>query len=187
MAVGMGGMGGFPSTAGRGITPIATRGRKTQICAYWKESRCTRGQLCAFAHGDHELDPESRMRYLASQPKVLRPVMTPDPKFTVNRKTQICVYWKDGRCTRGTNCSFAHGEEELLNNLRAARAVPEPPVRPKVDTRAQRTPIGNRLKSQSPKRGKPVNFSKRDTLQLVERTECTVLEAEESTKEGEGE
>merc|ERR1740117_833451 len=41
------------------------------------------------------------------------PGMSRDTKFVTNRKTQICMYWREGRCTRGTLCSFAHGDDEL--------------------------------------------------------------------------
>eukprot|EP00927_Polykrikos_kofoidii_P049230 TRINITY_DN4331_c0_g1_i5.p1 TRINITY_DN4331_c0_g1~~TRINITY_DN4331_c0_g1_i5.p1 ORF type:complete len:1022 (-),score=173.36 TRINITY_DN4331_c0_g1_i5:107-3094(-) len=126
------------------------RGRpKTQICAYWRENRCTRGTLCAFAHGEQELDTHD-VRRAGLYPQVgkgapgptafgsgpvgaammggpvgaagntipgLRPpppavTLTKDNKFIPIRKTQLCVYWKEGRCTRGAVCSFAHGEDE---------------------------------------------------------------------------
>mmetsp|Transcript_32369 Transcript_32369/g.81773 ORF Transcript_32369/g.81773 Transcript_32369/m.81773 type:complete len:844 (+) Transcript_32369:67-2598(+) len=172
-----------PGAAGRGVT-VPPKGKKTQICTYWKDGRCTRGQLCSFAHGDHELEPTARAAYLAAQPqppKIIRaPTLSSDPKFVTNRKTQICVYWKDGRCTRGVSCSFAHGEEELLNSRAPPpRPVPEP-VRPQPESRrTQRDRTERRhSKSRSPRRPKPVTFSKRDTLAAVDRTECAVLEPE---------
>merc|ERR1719336_2879012 len=71
------------------------KGRKTQICSYWKENRCSRGALCSYAHGEHELEPEVRARVPAQPPK-MRTILTPtvvtpvklDPKFVSNRKTQ---------------------------------------------------------------------------------------------------
>lgn len=113
--------------------PPPGSGRKTQICAYWKEGRCTRGSLCAFAHGDHELESEARKRFLASQPSVLKPPLVPVPPRAVS-----------GR-----------------------------------DRAGQRTSIGSRLKSSSPSRRggtKPVHFTKRDSIGVEERAACVVLE-----------
>merc|ERR1740138_23136 len=29
------------------------------------------------------------------------------------KKTKICMYWEAGTCTKGSACSFAHGQEEI--------------------------------------------------------------------------
>jgi len=31
------------------------------------------------------------------------------------KKTKICMYWEAGTCTKGSACSFAHGQEEIGN------------------------------------------------------------------------
>lgn len=30
-------------------------------------------------------------------------------------KTKLCMFWESNRCSRGANCKYAHGEEELQN------------------------------------------------------------------------
>merc|ERR1719235_1591664 len=46
MQQGMGGPGARPGGAG---------GFKTKICTFWEQGKCTRGDACTFAHGQHEL------------------------------------------------------------------------------------------------------------------------------------
>jgi len=36
-----------------------------------------------------------------------------DPPENLVLKTQICSFWKKGKCKRGINCTFAHGNDEL--------------------------------------------------------------------------
>mmetsp|Transcript_71057 Transcript_71057/g.126499 ORF Transcript_71057/g.126499 Transcript_71057/m.126499 type:complete len:178 (-) Transcript_71057:144-677(-) len=69
----------------------ATRGymQKTQMCKFWEEGKCARGDNCTFAHGGDELKSA--------------------PDFT---KTRICVAFQQGKCT-DDQCSFAHGKEEI--------------------------------------------------------------------------
>lgn len=154
------------------VPPAGAVGKKTMICSYWKEGRCTRSSLCSFAHGEHELEPEARSKHVSSQPqapppKIVRtpPPLSSDPKFTTNRKTQICVYWKEGRCTRGVTCSFAHGEDELG---RAGREA----------TRGKRDRSSGRARSKSRGRAKNLTFTKRESLVATERLICTVIEAQ---------
>eukprot|EP00974_Lingulodinium_polyedra_P059529 5733956-Lingulodinium_polyedra.AAC.1 len=45
------------------------------------------------------------------------------------RKTLICKYWAQGRCKRGANCSFAHGEQELCRvpyQFKRTRSLQDP-------------------------------------------------------------
>jgi hypothetical protein len=35
-------------------------------------------------------------------------------------KTKICTFWEHGRCTRGSVCTFKHGELDPLANLETA-------------------------------------------------------------------
>jgi len=167
----------------------AARGplRKTQICNYWREGRCTRGQICAFAHGEVEIDPEVRARRLADTTRLLReagplkepraffsPGLSQDSKFVVNRKTQICMYWKEQRCTRGASCSFAHGEEELLKDPVHRSMMEE--MRRQREAREKAPLPSVRSKTRSPRRSKPVTFVKGGTLEAVNRTESVVTE-----------
>lgn len=155
------------------VAPPGKGRLKTQICNYWKENRCSRGASCAFAHGDAELLPEARqvrlqeiasaaMRVAQAQPKV--------DKFVTNRKTQICMYWKEGRCTRGGTCSFAHGPDDLTNEQRMQNVTEQ--VRQKLETKMPVPPTIPR----SPRRVKPVTFLKKDALAAVEKTACRVVE-----------
>lgn len=105
--------------------------RKTKMCRYYRRGHCNKGENCDYAHGVDELKgrpprpeqyerperPERRAREDGS-PRQNRP-----PRFRrgfkpqhqpPNYKTVICYNWEeDGKCPRGRNCSFAHGEEEL--------------------------------------------------------------------------
>lgn len=112
----------------------------------------------------------------------------PPPPAPGNRKTQLCVYFKEGRCTRGNQCHYAHGEQELLKdggrgisperNRRAA--MPARSERPApvgrvgrfegVRVARDRAPAGSRSRS----RAKKVNFAKPTPLEAVHRSECAV-------------
>lgn len=111
-----------------------------------------------------------------------------ESKFVTNRKTQICVYWREGRCTRGVHCSFAHGEEEIANEYRTRRVSME-------DLRAKRpdplgapgagapAPTNDPRRSRSKSRvvrtrpPKVVGFTKKDTLPAVHELETRVVDA----------
>lgn len=122
-------------------------------------------------------------------------------KFVTNRKTQICIYWREGRCTRGVHCSFAHGEEELANEFRNRRLVAE-----EMRTKRVEAPVGtasagmppasmgkghgqpagerrSRSKSRLLRKPKVINFAKKGTLACIDRLETKVLEASEAEAE----
>lgn len=68
---------------------------KTDMCTFFVQGRCARGEACEFAHGKEQLQQ--------------RPDLY---------KTQLCVDWlRTDTCRTGTLCRFAHGSCEL-------RAVP---------------------------------------------------------------
>ncbi|KAH8741087.1 asparagine-rich protein [Cryptosporidium ryanae] len=72
---------------------------KTKMCAFYNVGKCTRGNLCAFAHSVQELRP------------------LPDLRFT-----RLCELTKRGDVCRDINCTFAHS----LNDLRTTEIPPTP-------------------------------------------------------------
>ncbi|CAE7702238.1 CTH1, partial [Symbiodinium necroappetens] len=65
--------------------------KQTELCAFFAEGKCTRGNRCTFAHGIAQLRP--------------RPDLY---------KTRLCSSWALlQRCPYGESCTHAHGEEEL--------------------------------------------------------------------------
>jgi len=63
--------------------------RKTRICNFFQQGRCTWGTSCRFAHHEDELSTA--------------------PDLT---KTKLCFNFFRRRCN-DANCSFAHGHQEL--------------------------------------------------------------------------
>lgn len=99
--------------------------------------------------------------------------MPPPPAVVPgNRKTQLCSYFKEGRCSRGNQCNYAHGENELSRG----GPTPDPRTRDPRSGHGNRTQRGSRSRSQRRQQRKvvPVAFSKSDTLAAVERSESTV-------------
>ena len=66
---------------------------KTNICKYFMDGNCTKGEACTFAHGADDLQNMS--------------------SNDNNKKTKICFHWTNGNCHKGRNCTFAHGQDEL--------------------------------------------------------------------------
>mmetsp|Transcript_84500 Transcript_84500/g.234299 ORF Transcript_84500/g.234299 Transcript_84500/m.234299 type:complete len:387 (-) Transcript_84500:378-1538(-) len=65
--------------------------RRTQLCRFYQEGTCMRGDACSFAHG---------VRLLVPKPDLY--------------KTQFCKAFKrKGTCPRGIDCQFAHSWGEL--------------------------------------------------------------------------
>lgn len=175
--------------------------QKLAICQYWKEGRCNRGEMCSYAHGDHELrtpaPPMPPMGMKGGPPigKGMGPGgkggppgpgpgpggVMPPPPIPQNRKTQLCVYFKDGRCTRGNACNYAHGEHELIDRGRPPERPPPPvrhPVNSRFDVRSGpqvRPPRDSRpSRSRSPRRLKKVAFARSETLVAIDRSDCAV-------------
>lgn len=63
--------------------------RKTKLCVYALQGKCTLGSNCSFAHDAVEVQDAPNLF-----------------------KTQLCDAFTKGECSN-ENCSFAHGEEEL--------------------------------------------------------------------------
>eukprot|EP00441_Pelagodinium_beii_P047342 CAMPEP_0197622080 /NCGR_PEP_ID=MMETSP1338-20131121/2476_1 /TAXON_ID=43686 ORGANISM="Pelagodinium beii, Strain RCC1491" /NCGR_SAMPLE_ID=MMETSP1338 /ASSEMBLY_ACC=CAM_ASM_000754 /LENGTH=800 /DNA_ID=CAMNT_0043191717 /DNA_START=91 /DNA_END=2493 /DNA_ORIENTATION=- len=203
---------------GKGAGPAMSNPKaKLVICQYWKENRCNRGEMCSYAHGEHELrrpgaggqsnqasqgpvggggqgpmgggmggkGPMAPPAPTPPRPSPMPPmmgkggpapggVMPPPPAVTPgNRKTQLCSYYKEGRCSRGTQCNYAHGEHELSDRGRGMNQAPRD-MRPgygnnRPGQERQRAPREQRIGEQ-----RKVVFAKSDTLPAVERSECSV-------------
>eukprot|EP00931_Biecheleriopsis_adriatica_P055381 TRINITY_DN3272_c0_g1_i5.p1 TRINITY_DN3272_c0_g1~~TRINITY_DN3272_c0_g1_i5.p1 ORF type:complete len:773 (+),score=131.25 TRINITY_DN3272_c0_g1_i5:168-2486(+) len=210
MGKGDGGKGGSGMMGAKGA-PLGNPKSKLVICQYWKENRCNRGELCSYAHGEHELRTPG-----SQQPRPMMggkdggygmgpgpgmgkggppmgkggPMAAPMGKGAPagsmaapmgkgapagNRKTQLCVYYKEGRCTRGLQCNYAHGEHELRDNLPGGggdmrggdRARPAPPPRApgnrfEARPRDPRDQRHGDERARSPRRIRKVNFAKSD-------------------------
>ncbi|CAE7573723.1 unnamed protein product [Symbiodinium sp. CCMP2456] len=114
----------------------------------------------------------------------------PPPPVPANRKTQLCVYFKEGRCTRGTACNYAHGEHELVERGVPSRPPPPPrevrhPVGTRFDVRSgpqvHRPPRDMRpsSRSRSQRRIRKVVFAKSEAVGAVERPDCSLRSATE--------
>ncbi|CAJ1367154.1 unnamed protein product [Effrenium voratum] len=105
---------------------------KKTICKFWQQGACTKGAACTFAHGRSDLQAPSadnsglwqglveratRAPTLMPQGGVPRAfggfggaVASPGPG---NVKRTICSFWEQGVCSRGSQCTWAHGDQEL--------------------------------------------------------------------------
>lgn len=112
-------------------------GFKTKICTYFEQGKCTRGDACTFAHGQHELAKGASKGgpgFGAAGGKgggfMQQPQMggnsfgkggPPQPALgggyggdgTAPYKTKMCTFFEQGKCTRGDACTFAHDPSEL--------------------------------------------------------------------------
>eukprot|EP00931_Biecheleriopsis_adriatica_P055810 TRINITY_DN33072_c0_g1_i1.p1 TRINITY_DN33072_c0_g1~~TRINITY_DN33072_c0_g1_i1.p1 ORF type:complete len:255 (+),score=60.95 TRINITY_DN33072_c0_g1_i1:76-765(+) len=81
--------------------------QKTRLCKdFMKTGFCSAGDDCTWAHGKQEL--------IRSKKKPKDPAFqVENPLKAVIKKTQVCKYHASGKCSLGTNCTFAHGVEEL--------------------------------------------------------------------------
>ncbi|CAE7432876.1 unnamed protein product [Symbiodinium pilosum] len=120
----------------------------------------------------------------------------PPPPVPANRKTQLCVYFKEGRCTRGTSCNYAHGEHELVERERGVPSRPPPPPREvrhptgsRFDVRSgpqvHRGPRDMRPPSRerSQRQLRKVVYAKSETVGVVERPDCSVRQTTEATEQ----
>eukprot|EP00931_Biecheleriopsis_adriatica_P102565 TRINITY_DN77515_c0_g1_i1.p1 TRINITY_DN77515_c0_g1~~TRINITY_DN77515_c0_g1_i1.p1 ORF type:complete len:655 (-),score=122.30 TRINITY_DN77515_c0_g1_i1:156-2084(-) len=92
---------------------------KQQICMFWEQGNCTKGEWCTFAHGRDELGSQTNTAGMS-------PATASSGKRQVqphNFKRHLCTYFQQGRCDKGERCTFAHGPEELEGNQNAGMAV----------------------------------------------------------------
>ncbi|KAF7456413.1 putative zinc finger protein [Cryptosporidium felis] len=100
---------------------------KTKMCAFYNVGKCTRGNLCAFAHSVQELRP------------------LPDLRFT-----RLCELTKRGDICRDVNCTFAHS----LNDLRTTEIPPSPLSEFNTLRSSENTTLIRKLGSTTEPRGK---------------------------------
>ncbi|CAJ1371788.1 unnamed protein product [Effrenium voratum] len=96
--------------------------RKTLLCKQYFEGGCNRGGNCAFAHGETEQrqppgwQEKPKMKLCEKFPNFCefgRYCHNAHGQEGDRRKTLLCKqYFKEGGCSRGGNCAFAHGEAE---------------------------------------------------------------------------
>ncbi|CAD8158464.1 unnamed protein product [Paramecium pentaurelia] len=86
---------------------------KTSICRHYEYGNCSIGTKCQFAHGVDELrNPDDPI-----------PIHIPtlDSNIVItNYKTVLCKYDQQGFCKNGTDCPYAHGQ----NDKKQARIAP---------------------------------------------------------------
>eukprot|EP00931_Biecheleriopsis_adriatica_P064265 TRINITY_DN39072_c0_g1_i1.p1 TRINITY_DN39072_c0_g1~~TRINITY_DN39072_c0_g1_i1.p1 ORF type:complete len:206 (-),score=21.13 TRINITY_DN39072_c0_g1_i1:37-654(-) len=81
--------------------------RKTQLCTFFADGKCSRGARCGFAHGESEL------------------LISPD--FT---KTRLCPVVQAGKlCSKGDLCKFAHLQSQLLPSVHISKQTPSFPLK----------------------------------------------------------
>lgn len=88
------------------------------ICKFWQEGRCKNGDICSWAHGEHELgtpwprqSPDAAAVLALSRALIeARPSME---EALGGVKRTICKFWLEGKCRNGDLCTWAHGELEL--------------------------------------------------------------------------
>ncbi|CAD8175658.1 unnamed protein product [Paramecium octaurelia] len=86
---------------------------KTSICRYYEYGNCSLGMKCQFAHGLDELrNPDDPIPFQ---------IPTLDSNIIItNYKTVLCKYDQQGFCKNGTDCPYAHGQ----NDKKQARIAP---------------------------------------------------------------
>eukprot|EP00927_Polykrikos_kofoidii_P053728 TRINITY_DN4828_c0_g3_i1.p1 TRINITY_DN4828_c0_g3~~TRINITY_DN4828_c0_g3_i1.p1 ORF type:complete len:1132 (-),score=141.05 TRINITY_DN4828_c0_g3_i1:52-3366(-) len=77
---------------------------KKKMCSYFFEGLCTKGRDCSFAHSANELqdgkNEEIQTAWVAG---------TPTSSATPVQKTKQCTFFAEGKCSKGNQCTFAHG------------------------------------------------------------------------------
>lgn len=78
---------------------------KTVLCKHFPQGNCTRGDLCAFAHGEQDLGtPTPWLKSNTNQ----------DSSTKGGIRTEICQeYFDKGECPFGRACPYIHSEEEV--------------------------------------------------------------------------
>ncbi|CAK9089121.1 Probable 18S rRNA (guanine-N(7))-methyltransferase (Bud site selection protein 23 homolog) (Williams-Beuren syndrome chromosomal region 22 protein homolog) [Durusdinium trenchii] len=66
--------------------PLSASVKRT-FCKFWQENKCTKGDSCTFAHGDHEI----------GQP-IPEPGVSRNEVSMVSRKKVLCKFWQEGNC-----------------------------------------------------------------------------------------
>ncbi|CEM20067.1 unnamed protein product [Vitrella brassicaformis CCMP3155] len=99
---------------------------KIKLCPYQAKGKCTRGELCTYAHSAEELQPliplyKTKMCHQMQETGHCRD--GPNCKFAHHAgelrftsdyyKTSLCRFWMRGHCPGGLECRHAHGIHEI--------------------------------------------------------------------------
>jgi len=134
MAIGMGGAigKGGQMAIGMGGKGAAAPGTMTRLCKFFEAGGCPQGRACTFAHGWQELNGGASagigmkggkgFNPLAGMPLAFAGGDKGKSKGKGRLKTKLCQFFEGGTCQRSSEeCSFAHGEEELVPSRRKTR------------------------------------------------------------------
>eukprot|EP00439_Symbiodinium_sp_Y106_P059630 s462_g8.t1 len=90
---------------------------KRTLCKFFLNGCCVNGEMCTFAHGEHELQQPAEGGTWVFIPSTASTKMGATSSWgapaSVSRKTQLCAYFEAGFCKKGAGCNFAHGSSEL--------------------------------------------------------------------------
>mmetsp|Transcript_54589 Transcript_54589/g.130234 ORF Transcript_54589/g.130234 Transcript_54589/m.130234 type:complete len:285 (-) Transcript_54589:138-992(-) len=99
---------------------------RTQLCAFYQQGRCLRGDKCAFAHTIEEVREQPNLtKTTLCEAWMWRTCPLPKEmcRFAHGRadlrttqafwKTSLCKMYTQGRCQLGDKCRYAHGTSEL--------------------------------------------------------------------------
>jgi hypothetical protein len=97
--------------------------KKTKLCHHFEsQGACSRGEMCCFAHGQHELGTPQPTGNAVHAATPSGPTQADKELF--NYKTMLCNnFTNSGSCPRGDQCSFAHGQDELMEPGQAKLVV----------------------------------------------------------------
>eukprot|EP00747_Dinoflagellata_sp_TGD_P060126 gnl/TRDRNA2_/TRDRNA2_151887_c0_seq3.p1 gnl/TRDRNA2_/TRDRNA2_151887_c0~~gnl/TRDRNA2_/TRDRNA2_151887_c0_seq3.p1 ORF type:complete len:404 (+),score=46.01 gnl/TRDRNA2_/TRDRNA2_151887_c0_seq3:60-1271(+) len=86
----------------------SAEGTKSRLCSFFVASgSCPRANACTFAHGEHEIG-------MPRGDGGISMLMGGAKGSTSNIKTQMCRFFEQsGTCSRGAQCTFAHGVHEI--------------------------------------------------------------------------
>jgi len=144
--------GGRPYAAALGaarvnrLTVVAGAAWKTRVCRFWVAGDCVAGGGCSFAHGEAEVRAPAHIEYppglggggwkkgggdaARAGPAGDGAPYQPAPP-TAKTKTKLCWHHeRNGRCSKGDACRFAHGKEDLRDGGTDARARTPPAAAP---------------------------------------------------------
>lgn len=93
---------------------------RNQICQYFLRGCCRYGNNCRLIHpgfndnpGGNGMDVEN-----TSNPNPSIPIVNPNTSTSnQNEDKLICIYFKQGKCTKGDKCYYFHGYTKTLKNL----------------------------------------------------------------------
>ncbi|CAE7235637.1 unnamed protein product [Symbiodinium sp. CCMP2456] len=91
---------------------------KRTLCKFFLNGCCVNGEMCTFAHGEHELQQPAEGGTWVFIPSTAPTAPTKmgsswGALALASRKTQLCAYFEAGSCKKGAACNFAHGSSEL--------------------------------------------------------------------------